>query len=79
MPDLLTRIADQPQDILDAIASSVKVRASEPAMRSICARYPGRLAVPDADVLEVACGNGTARRLIMQHVRPVPHPGLWLI
>ena len=70
MTDLLTRIAEQPQDVLEAIAKSMNVRASEPVMRSICARYLGRLAVPDADVLEVGCGNGATTRLIMQHVRP---------
>jgi len=68
--DLLTRIVDQPQDVLDAIANSMNVRATEPAMRSICARYMGQLAAPDANVLEVGCGNGAATRLIMQHVRP---------
>lgn len=76
MTDLLTRIAEQPQDVLDAIANSMNVRASEPAMRSICARYLGRLATPDADVLEVGCGNGAATRLIMQHVRPVRLVGI---
>jgi SAM-dependent methyltransferase len=70
MTDLLTRIAEQPQDVLDAIANSMNVRASEPAMRSICAHYLGRLGVADADVLEVGCGNGAATRLIMQHVGP---------
>jgi arsenite methyltransferase len=68
--DLLTRIAEQPQEVLDAIANSMNVRASEPAMHSICARYLGRLAAPDANVLEVGCGNGAATRLIMQNVRP---------
>jgi ubiquinone/menaquinone biosynthesis C-methylase UbiE len=74
--DLLTRIAEQPQDVLDAIANSMNVRASEPAMRSICARYLGRLTAPDADVLEVGCGNGAATRLIMQHVRPARLVGI---
>jgi len=74
--DLLTRIAEQPQDVLDAIANSMNVRASEPAMRSICARYLGRLTTPDADVLEVGCGNGAATRLIMQHVRPARLVGI---
>jgi ubiquinone/menaquinone biosynthesis C-methylase UbiE len=74
--DLLTRIAEQPQDVLDAIANSMNIRASEPAMRSICARYLRGLAAPDADVLEVGCGNGAATRLIMQHVRPARLVGI---
>jgi arsenite methyltransferase len=74
--DLLTRIAEQPRDVLDAIANSMNVRASEPAMRSICARYLGPLTAPDADVLEIGCGNGAATRLIMQHVRPARLVGI---
>ena len=70
MTDLLTRITEQPQDVLDAIASSMNVRASEPAMRAICARYLGQLAAPDLHVLEVGCGNGAVTRLVMQHVHP---------
>jgi arsenite methyltransferase len=54
----------------------MNIRASEPAMRSICARYLGRLALPDAVVLEVGCGNGAATRLIMQHVRPARLVGI---
>lgn len=76
MTDLLTRIAEQPQDVLDAIANSMNVRASEPAMRSICARYLGRLSAPHADVLEIGCGNGATTRLIMQHVRPARLVGI---
>jgi ubiquinone/menaquinone biosynthesis C-methylase UbiE len=75
--DLLTRIAEQSQDVLDAIANSMNVRASEPAMRSICARYLGRLAAsPHANVLEVGCGNGAATRLITQHVQPARLVGI---
>ena len=76
MTDLLTRMTEQPQDVLDAIANSMNVRASEPAMRSICARYLGQLAAPEADVLEVGCGNGAATRLIMEHVRPARLVGI---
>jgi hypothetical protein len=32
LTDLLTRITDQPQDVLDAIANSMNIRASEPAI-----------------------------------------------
>ena len=76
MADLLTRIAEQPRDVLEAIANSMDVRASEPAMRSICARYLGRLAAPNAEVLEVGCGNGAATRLILRHVRPARLVGI---
>jgi ubiquinone/menaquinone biosynthesis C-methylase UbiE len=74
--DLLTRITEQPQDVLDAIAHSMNVRASEPAMRSICARYLGRLAAPNADVLEIGCGNGAVTRLIIEHLRPARIVGI---
>jgi len=75
--DLLTRITEQPHDVLEAIANSMSVRASEPVMRSICAQYLGRLAAaPHADVLEVGCGNGAATRLIMQHLRPARLVGI---
>jgi ubiquinone/menaquinone biosynthesis C-methylase UbiE len=73
---LLTRIAEQPQDVLDAIANSMNVRASEPGMRTIRARYMAQLAVPHACVLEIGCGNGAATRLIMQHVRPARLVGI---
>lgn len=76
MTDLLTRIVEQPQEVLDAIADSMNVRALEPAMQSICARYLGPLATPDAEVLEIGCGNGAATRLIMQHVRPARLVGI---
>ena len=69
-------MTEQPQDVLDAIANSMNVRASEPPMRSICARYLGQLAAPEADVLEVGCGNGAATHLIMEHVRPARLVGI---
>jgi len=69
--DLLTRIRDQPREVLDAIAGSMNVRASEPAMRAICARYMAQIVLPaGARVLEVGCGNGATTTLIMQHVSP---------
>jgi hypothetical protein len=49
----------------------MNVRASEPAMQAICARYLAQIALPaGARVLEVGCGNGASTRLIMQHVGP---------
>ena len=69
MTDLLTSIREQPCEVLDAIAKSMNVRASEPAMQAICARYMAQIAVPaGARVLEVGCGNGAATKLIMQHI-----------
>lgn len=69
MTGLLARIREQPPEVLEAIANSMNVRASEPAMQAICARYMGRITLPEgARVLEVGCGNGAATQLIMQHV-----------
>ena len=70
MTDLLTRIEDQPPEVLYVIARSMSIRAAEPAMQSICASYLGKISVPDAHVLEVGCGNGAATKLIMQHLKP---------
>jgi len=68
---LIARITEQPREVLDAIARSMDIRASEPAMQAICARYMTRIALPArARVLEVGCGNGAATKLIMQHVNP---------
>jgi arsenite methyltransferase len=62
---------------LDAIAKSMNVRASEPAMQAICARYMAQIALPKAArVLEVGCGNGAATKLIMQHVNPAQLVGI---
>jgi len=76
LTDLLTRIEEQPLEVLDVIASSMSIRAAEPAMQSICARYMGKIGVPDAHVLEVGCGNGAATKLIMQHLRPARLVGI---
>jgi hypothetical protein len=57
---LLARIKEQPRDVLDTIAESMNVRASEPAMQAICARYMTQIILPKgARVLEVGCGNGS--------------------
>jgi len=51
---LLTRIREQPREVLDAIAKSMDVRASEPAMQAICERYMAQITLPEgARVLEV--------------------------
>ena len=77
MAGLLTRIREQPREVLDAIAKSMDVRASEPAMQAICARYMAQITLPEgARVLEVGCGNGAATKLIMQHVSPAQLVGI---
>jgi len=70
MPDLYLQIADQPDDVLDAIAQSMDKRAAEPAIREICARYMSKLGDPDSDVLEVGCGNGAATALLLENLAP---------
>jgi arsenite methyltransferase len=75
--DLYTRIREQPRDALETIAKSLNVRASEPAMQAICARYMAQIALPGgARVLEIGCGNGATTKLIMQHVRPAQLVGI---
>ena len=77
MTGLLARIKEQPREVLDTIANSMNVRASEPAMQAICARYMAQIALPvGARVLEVGCGNGAATKLIMQHVGPARLVGI---
>ena len=76
MTDLLTHIEEQPPEVLDAIARSMNVRAAEPAMQSIWARYMGEIVIRAADALEVGCGNGAATKLIMQHVKPATLVGV---
>ena len=56
MSDLYIRIREQPREVLDTIAKSLEVRASEPAMQAICARYMAQIALPaEARVLEIGC------------------------
>jgi ubiquinone/menaquinone biosynthesis C-methylase UbiE len=77
LTDLITRIREQPREVLDTIAKSMNVRASEPAMQTICARYMAQIVLPQgARVLEVGCGNGAATKLIMQHVSPAQLVGI---
>ncbi|MFL6949145.1 MAG: methyltransferase domain-containing protein [Xanthobacteraceae bacterium] len=77
MTGLIARIREQPREVLDAVAKSMNVRASELAMQAICARYMAQIVVPPgARVLEVGCGNGAATKLIMQHVGPAELIGI---
>jgi hypothetical protein len=43
---LLARIKEQPREVLDSIAKSMNVRASEPAMQAISARYMAQIILP---------------------------------
>src|SRR5262245_18761 len=71
MTDLYTRIREQPREVLDAVGTSLNVRASEPAMQAICARYMAQIAPPaQARVLEIGAGTGATTKLIMRHLHP---------
>jgi arsenite methyltransferase len=75
--DLYIRIREQPREVLDTIAKSLEVRASEPAMQTICARYMAQIALPgEARVLEIGCGTGATTKLIMRHVDPAQLVGI---
>jgi arsenite methyltransferase len=75
--DLYIRIKEQPREVLDTIAKSLNVRASEPAMQTICARYMGQIALSvGARVLEIGCGNGATTKLIMEYVNPAQLVGI---
>lgn len=77
MTDLYIRITEQPREVLDTIAQSLNVRASEPAMQTICARYMGQIALSvGARVLEIGCGNGATTKLIMEYVSPAQLVGI---
>ena len=75
MSDQYIRIREQPREVLEDIAKSMNVRASEPAMQTICARYMRQITLPErARILEVGCGNGAATKLIMEHLPPDVDP-----
>ena len=77
MTGLIARIREQPREVLDAIAKSMDVRASEPTMRAICARYMAQIGLPGRPrVLEIGCGNGATTKLIMQHLDPAQLVGI---
>jgi len=75
--DLYTRISEQPREVLDTIANSLDVRASEPAMQAICARYMAQIVLPaGARVLEIGCGNGATTKLILEQLGPAQLTGI---
>ena len=77
MVALHTHIAEQSPDVLEAIAKAMDIRAAEPAMQAICARYLSAIGVPQASrVLEVGCGNGASTRLLMKHLDPAELVGV---
>ncbi len=83
MVDLHTQIREQPRDVLKVIARSMDIRANEPEMQAICARYMSQIPLADGGrVLEVGCGNGATTGLLMTHLDPAelvgvdPAPGL---
>jgi ubiquinone/menaquinone biosynthesis C-methylase UbiE len=75
--DLYIHIREQPREVLDTIAQSLNVRASEPAMQTICARYMAQISLPPgACVLEIGCGNGATTKLIMEYIGPTQLVGI---
>jgi ubiquinone/menaquinone biosynthesis C-methylase UbiE len=77
MTGLIARIGEQPREVLDAIAKSMDIRASEPAMQAICVSYMAQIALPArARVLEIGCGNGATTKLLMHHLAPAQLIGI---
>ena len=77
MVDVYTRIEQQPAEVLEAIARSMEVRASEPEMQNICASYMGSITRPRMPrILEVGCGNGATTRLILRYLDPAALVGV---
>ncbi|PRY19518.1 methyltransferase family protein [Aliiruegeria haliotis] len=70
MSDLYLSIADQPDAVLDAIATSMDDRINDPNMQEICADYMGRLPKPGKDVLEIGCGNGASTEMLLKAMCP---------
>ena len=70
MSDLYLTIAEQPDTVLQAIASSMDDRINDPNMQAICADYMGRLPGPGKTVLEVGCGNGASTEMLLAVARP---------
>lgn len=70
MSDLYLTIADQPDAVLQAIASSMDDRISDPNMRVICTDYMGHLPNPGKDILEIGCGNGASTELLFGASQP---------
>ncbi|MBK0399391.1 methyltransferase domain-containing protein [Limibaculum sp. M0105] len=76
MPDLYLRIADQPDEVLDAVAAAMDKRAAEPAMQEICADYMAGLPRGTGHLLEVGCGNGATSALLRENLAPKAMTGV---
>ncbi len=65
MPDVFTDITNAPPDILDAIISTLEMRAANPQLQAMLDAYLSQVRLPEAArVLEVGSGTGpVARRL----------------
>lgn len=70
MPDLYLSIKDQPEEVLNAIATAMDIRAGETAMQDICLAYMAPLAQPDLELVEVGCGNGATSALMLDILKP---------
>jgi len=77
MADLYTHIAEQPREVVDAMATALEGRANDSAMQAITARYLSRVEPPaDSRVLEVGCGAGAATRHLIRHLDPAELVGI---
>lgn len=65
MPDVFTDITNAPPDVLDAIVSTLEMRASNPQLQAMLDAYLAEIRLPGgASILEVGSGTGpVARRL----------------
>ncbi len=76
MPDLYLTIADQPDAVLDAIASSMDARGDDPQMAAFCADYMGRVGRQGGTVVEIGCGNGASTLEVLRHLAPDTYVGI---
>lgn len=70
MADLYLTISEQPDAVLEAIASSMDDRINDPNMRAICSDYMSALPGPGREILEIGCGNGASTELLLEAARP---------
>lgn len=59
MPDVYATIAEQPQELQERIAETLRLRAEEPEMAALTDSYLSKVPWPEnACVLEIGCGAG---------------------